>query len=72
MPSFDTDIKPLFRAMDRDEMLFAFDLWSYDDVAENAAEILVRIEDQSMPCDDPWDEARIQMLRAWIAEGCEP
>ncbi len=72
MPSFDTDIKPLFRAMDRDEMLFAFDLWSYDDVAENAAEILVRIEDQSMPCDDPWDEARIKMLRAWIAEGCEP
>lgn len=34
--SFAEDIKPLFREEDRDAMLFAFDLWSYDDVSREA------------------------------------
>jgi hypothetical protein len=69
---FETDIKPLFRELDRVEMDFVFDLWSYDEVKENAADILDRIEDGTMPCDEPWDEARIQKLKDWIAEGCPP
>ena len=69
---FATDIKPLFRDMDRKQMMFAFDLWSYEDVRDNAAGILERIEDQSMPCDEPWDAQKIDTLRAWIAAGCQP
>lgn len=71
MPSFDTDIKPLFREHDRDEMDFAFDLWDYEDVKEHAQSILERIEDGTMPCDDPWPEERINVLRTWINEGMQ-
>jgi hypothetical protein len=70
--SFINDVKPLFREEDRDTMDFAFDLWSYDDVKTNAALILERIEDGSMPCDETWGEDKIQTLRDWIAEGCPP
>ena len=66
--SFESDIKPLFRELDRDDMAFVFDLWSYDDVKENAAGILERLEDGTMPCDGPWDEARLRTLRDWIAD----
>ncbi len=69
---FETDIKPLFRESDRDAMLYAFDLWSYEDVAGNAADILDRVEDLSMPCDEPWDESRMETFRAWLAGGCKP
>lgn len=33
---FESDIKPLFRAKDRDSMLKAFDLWSYADVVAHS------------------------------------
>ncbi len=67
--SFETDIKPLFREEDRASMDFAFDLWSYDDVKTNAPLILERVEDGTMPCDEAWDENRIQTLRDWIESG---
>jgi hypothetical protein len=67
-----TDVKPLFRELDRDDMAFVFDLWSYDDVRDNADSILERLEDGTMPCDGPWDDDRLQVLRDWIAEGCPP
>ena len=38
--SFEEDIKPLFRPMDRESMAWAFDLALYDDVKENATAIL--------------------------------
>ena len=66
---FAADVRPLFRESDREAMDFAFDLWDYDDVKTNAALILERIEDGTMPCDEIWDEARIQTLRDWIAAG---
>ena len=72
MASYEADIKPLFRELDRDEMDFVFDLWSYEDVKQNADSILERIVDGTMPCDEPWDEARVQTLRDWIGEGCPP
>lgn len=70
--SFAADIKPLFREDDRAAMDFAFDLWSFDDVKTNADMILERIEDGSMPCDEPWNEQQIETLRSWITEGCPP
>lgn len=63
------DVRPLFREEDREAMDFAFDLWDYEDVKSNAALILERIEDGTMPCDGVWDEAKIQRLRDWIAAG---
>jgi hypothetical protein len=69
---FETDIKPLFRELDRNNMIFAFDLWSYDDVKANAAEMFARLEDESMPCDEPWGEEKIAKLREWIDAGCQP
>lgn len=70
--SFAADIKPLFRESDRESMDFVFDLWVYDDVKSNAAMILERIEDGTMPCDEPWTPEQIETLRDWIAEGCPP
>ena len=69
---FETDIQPLFRDLDRNNMIFALDLWSYGDVKENVTEILARLEDGSMPCDGPWDSDKIEKLKAWINAGCEP
>ena len=68
-PSFERDIRPLFRDEDVDSMEFAFDLRSYDDVRENAEEIYDRIADGSMPCDDEWPQERIDRLRACIDAG---
>lgn len=70
--SFERDIRPLFRRRDRNEMQFAFDLWAYEDVRNSAARILASVEDGTMPCDEPWPEERIQVLRNWIGEGCQP
>jgi hypothetical protein len=72
MPGFEADIKPLFRESDRLEMDFVFDLWAHQDVSTNAERILERLEDRTMPCDAPWDDERIQLFRAWIADGCGP
>lgn len=67
--SYETHVKPLFRERDRDSMEFAFDLWSHDDVSRYAASILARLEDGSMPCDDTWPQARIDLFRRWIQDG---
>lgn len=68
-PGFEDDIKPLFREGDREAMEFALDLWSHEDVSSNAAEILGRLEDGSMPCDGAWPEERIAVFRAWVDAG---
>ena len=70
-PSFEQDVKPLFRERDRSSMLSVakFDLWEYDDVAEHSSAILGRIEDGSMPCDGEWPEERVARFRAWLAAG---
>ena len=68
--SFECDIRPLFRESDRDAMEAWFDLWAWEDVRDNAAEILERLEDGSMPCDDPWPEERITLFRRWLEAGC--
>jgi hypothetical protein len=69
---FETDVRPLFREHDRYEMDYVFDLWSYDDVRRYADSILERVEDGTMPCDEPWPDERIAVLRTWIAAGCPP
>jgi hypothetical protein len=67
--SFEQDIKPLFREFDREEMEWALDLWSYEDVRENAERILERLTDGEMPCDAPWPEEKIALFRSWVESG---
>jgi hypothetical protein len=68
-PSFARDIRPLFRESDRDSMDFAFDLWDYDDVRTHAQDILERLSDGTMPCDEEWPEEQITQFRRWIEAG---
>jgi hypothetical protein len=70
--SFEADIKPLFRASDREAMSRAFDLWSRDDVAAHAAQITTRLKDGSMPCDGAWPPAQVMAFEAWIDGGLRP
>jgi hypothetical protein len=67
--SYTTSIKPLFRESDRGAMLWAFDLWSYEDVSRHATGILTRLEDGEMPCDGPWPPEQVATFRQWVAEG---
>jgi CDGSH-type Zn-finger protein/truncated hemoglobin YjbI len=68
-PSFGRHIKTLFRTMDRESMRFAFDLWSYDDVARHAAAILKRLQAGTMPCDGAWPPAQIAVFEQWVVAG---
>jgi len=69
--SFETDVKPLFRERDRESMLAAFDLWSYDDVVQHADAILDQVQAGTMPCDSAWPKAHVDLFRRW-AEGGKP
>lgn len=64
---FEKHIKPLFRARDRQSMQFAFDLWSLEDVKQNAPAILERLQDGSMPCDEAWPDDKVQTFKRWVA-----
>ena len=63
---FETHIKPLFRARDRNSMRFAFDLWSYEDVTQHAHAILERLRNGTMPCDGAWPADRIEVVQRWV------
>jgi hypothetical protein len=73
VPSFAADIKVLFRETpDRTSMLFAFDLHVYEDVRDNAAAILQRLNDGTMPCDGAWTPERIALFQHWVDSGSAP
>jgi hypothetical protein len=74
-PYFELHIKPMFRAIDRDHMLWKLDLWDYDKVvalAPRIAEMLRKPPPNSMPTKasgGPWPEGWIQVFEAWAAQG---
>jgi len=70
--SFQRDVLPLFRDEDVESMSFAFDLSSYEEVRERAEEIYLRLADGTMPCDGPWPEEDVALLREWIDAGMPP
>jgi hypothetical protein len=72
--SFAKDIRPLFRDDPDVEAMkpFGMDLSSYDDVRAQAENILARLEDGFMPCDEPWPTPQIDRFKQWMAEGMEP
>jgi hypothetical protein len=69
IPGYERDIRPLFRESDRDSMVFAFDLWDYKDVCMYARDILERLQDGSMPCDEEWPEEQIILFQRWSESG---
>jgi hypothetical protein len=72
--SFETDIRPLFRdSPDVDTMQgYGLDLSSYEDVKARASDIYERLEDESMPCDQPWPQDRLALFKRWMEEGLAP
>jgi hypothetical protein len=70
--SFEHDIKSLFRERDRQSMRWAFDLWSYDDVAANGEAILARLRDGTMPCDCAWPDKSVAVFQDWFEAGALP
>jgi hypothetical protein len=68
-PSFERDIKPLFRSKDVESMSGAFDLSSYEYVRTNAQPIYERLADGSMPCDGAWPPEQVERFRGWIDAG---
>ena len=71
-PTFESDIKPLFRESDRNAMMAAFVLWSFDDVKANAEAIAGAVRSGSMPCDGEWPDAQVDLLQRWIDGGTLP
>ena len=73
--SFAKDIKPMFTALDQDHMLNQqgmFDLWSYDDVKANAAQIYGAVKSGRMPPkeDEPrWPDTKVATFKQWMDEG---
>jgi hypothetical protein len=72
--SFATDIRPLFRdSPDVDSMQgYGLDLCSYEEVKAKAPEIYSRLEDGSMPCDEPWPKERLALFKLWMDTDCPP
>jgi hypothetical protein len=58
---FARDVRPLFRDKERNRMLSRFDLLKYDDVNQNAVDILDAVSSGRMPCDIPWDSNKISV-----------
>jgi CDGSH-type Zn-finger protein/truncated hemoglobin YjbI len=69
---FEAHIQPLFRERDRTSMLFAFDLWSRDDVQRHAVEILQRLRNGTMPCDAAWPPSWTEVFARWAESGFQP
>ena len=71
-PGFEADIKPLFRARDRQSMSFAFDLFSFPEVSAHADRILERLRAGEMPCDREWPASQVQLFERWVQTGKSP
>lgn len=72
LPSFEREIRPLFRLRDRQAMRSHFDLWSYDDVRGHAAAIYAQVAEGKMPCDGRWTSEQVARLHEWMDAGMLP
>ncbi|MFJ1709000.1 hypothetical protein [Kitasatospora sp. NPDC088346] len=66
-PVFELHIRPMFRAIDKAHMEFAFDLRDYDDVVANADAILAQLQKDMPPPETggPWPEEWVTLFRRW-------
>lgn len=70
--SFEKHIQTMFRLRDRQSMKFAFDLWSYEAVEQNAHAILDRVRNGTMPCDGTWPSEQVNAFERWVTTGMRP
>jgi hypothetical protein len=63
---FDDHIRPLFRPLDRNSMLFAFDLWKEVDLIKHGEQILLRLRAGTMPYDGAWPMNKIALFERWV------
>ena len=72
--SYANDIKPLFTDLDHDHMNFMFDLWSFDDVRNGAADIYDAVANGRMPPspEGPWPQDKVDKFKAWLDGGFQP
>jgi hypothetical protein len=68
-PTFETDIKPLFRQFDIDAMEGIIDFTDYDDVKKNADKIYNRVALGDMPCDGGWNGYKVKLFQNWMKSG---
>lgn len=68
-PTFERDIRPLFREKDIQSMSRSFELDSYEDVRTHADGIYSHLADGSMPCDGAWSPENVGLFRQWIDAG---
>jgi hypothetical protein len=66
VPSFEEDIKPLFRPRDINVMrnIAGFDLSKHEDVKANVDRIFERLQ-LNMPCDGLWPAEDVAKFKAW-------
>jgi hypothetical protein len=73
--SFDKDIKPLMTEVDREHMTFMFDLWSYNDVKDNADDIYDAVSSGRMPppvTGNRWSKDKVDLFKQWMDGGYQP
>jgi len=72
--SFAKDIRPLFRdTPDVDTMKrVGLDLSSYNDVKAKADGIYAKLDEGTMPCDEPWPKNQVSLFKRWMDEGMAP
>ncbi len=72
--SYANDIRPLFRAMDVEEMKMngPFDLSKVEDVKKHANDIYERVKMGDMPCDAAWSPDKVQKFKEWVDGGMLP
>lgn len=70
-PIFELHILPMIRAMDRDHMRFAFDLWDYNQLVQHAEAFADRVAVDMPPAESggPWPDEWVQLFRRWGATG---
>ena len=69
---FAQDIRPLFTDVDVDHMKAMFDLSNYDDVKDNASDILSSVKAGRMPPGGRWSPDKVQKFQDWINGGYQP
>ena len=70
-PSFEKDIKPLFRPKDINvmEALKGWRLDVYEDVKANSVKIREQLTSGRMPCDGAWPPADVELFGKWVDSG---
>lgn len=70
-PVFELHILPMIRAIDREHMLFAFDLSDYESLKEHSEQFADRVSVDMPPvhAGGPWPDEWVQIFRRWMLTG---